>query len=128
MAQIDGVGWKNCGAPQYPNITAQYFYGAYFDIDGIAYCQNGDPGIYIKVFGLHDTGTYILNGFNYAKFSSNKEYITDNSHTGILQVTEFDISSRKISGYFNFQAIDTATGSVVKVDSGLINKVTFYKF
>ena len=135
-AKINGIDWKNCGPPTLPNIGGQYFQGNYFDIEGTAYCQQGNPDIYMKIFNLADTGYYNLggttnnrgevNGPSIDSHGSRVRFTTDAIHIGGIQVSKFDITNKKISGTFQFDAFNVDSNKVVKVTDGKINDVTFY--
>ena len=139
-AKIDGVYFQNCQPSSWghPSLGAQYFVGYYLDIDGQNICSNTSNyglGIYLKINGINQTGTYLLGdssinvGLCYDNNTSPAtKYTTDSIHKGSVTFTKFDTTARRISGTFYFDAIDTATKKVVKVTEGKLSNVEYLKF
>ena len=137
VAKVDGKAWKICGPITTPWYTAQYFTNSYFDIEGRNSCDTSITAthIYMKIYNLNDTGKFIFGGTsnNYAKYTKyvqvqGIEYKTDSIHTGTIKIAQFDFTSNKISGTFQFDAFNTDSNKVISIIEGEFTNVEFYKF
>lgn len=130
-ALINGIGWESFAPIGQQEIQAQHYAGNYFDIEARKYVSQGISHIYMKVYGLNDTGTYILNDSNFAHYydaSQNLYYQTDLVYTGALRVSDFNYEDARISGEFEFIGKDAISGDTVSISEGTIYNVSFYKY
>jgi len=133
--KVDGKHWETCGPINMSWITAQYFSGSYFDIEAHNSCEIENSIIYLKIFGLNDTGTFVLGGlsnnFGYYSIgtaSLQREYYTDTTHTGVVHVSKFEMSGQKISGTYNFNAFYIDSNKTISITDGNFENVQFYKY
>lgn len=138
--KVDGKAWESCmPIGIYSKMMAQYFQGSYFDIDAISDCNESSSEIYLKIFGLSDTGKYILGGYskNIAEYSYYRadgygipiEFKTDNTHTGSIHVTKFETTpTNKISGTFECKVFNKDSNKIITITEGQVINVKFLNF
>ena len=84
--------------------------------------------IFIKDSRSISAGNYLLDGSlkgNAGHSSGQRDFVTDQLHTGTLTITGLDRKNFKVSGRFSFQAKDPQTGRVVSITNGFFN-ATYY--
>ena len=78
--------------------------------------------VQFNLYYLQSTGAYDLKLYPNAKFrysyAYGPEYHTNNTYTGLANITRCDTINKIYSGTFFFKAIDDSTGKVVNVTEG----------
>lgn len=122
------------GDPAFYEIGA-IFFDSVLKIGGGA-IVNGEPEIQITLAHCFDTGTYVLSidtsgssfGTSVLPVSADANgysiytYSTDTIHTGILHLTQFNLSNHKLAGTFTFLAMkrNGASSDTVRVINGVL--------
>ena len=87
--------------------------------------KTGFEGMRVRIYigNITGAGTYSLNqDQSYASYKLNYQggahYETNRSYGGSITVTRYDTLANIYSGKFEFTALDTASGKVIKIKSG----------
>ncbi len=82
-----------------PNNQAIRIYISKFD--GIGIYNMNMPS---KILGLPGSNGSLNNYFNFSDDNSYQQYITNTDYTGIVNITHYNVTSKIISGTFQFKA------------------------
>jgi hypothetical protein len=117
------------GGTTYTATTVSSLINNIIDIEGGPSSRNIQVDLRIP----NSVGTYTLNGGStnatYIIVDSNNVYRTDATHTGTVNITQYDSTNRKISGKFSFNALITSTtGTItptISITNGSFTNVSF---
>jgi len=139
--KIDGKAWIPMGiydfsGVQYP--TSGGYYGTFSEPLIHIWLKTNDPSIKIELFiknvdkyNYLPPGKYVCNQpthslpfgsgikFTYGLlWTNNREYITDNLHTGWIELLKSDTVNKIVSGRFEFDAYNSAEGKTYHITDG----------
>lgn len=136
-AKIDGVYWENCQDNSWgpPSISGEFYSGIRLIIDAKNSCTQIGT-VYLDFYTNGSIGTYLLGdttnnlgyAHNYLASSGGNSYYTDSTHIGTVIITKFDTTAKRVSGTFQFEAIDTSINKVLKITEGKISDVRYLKY
>ena len=107
-----------------PSINEVNYISGYFYLNIRGGEEETDETLNITA-AINNTGQYILNSVafeaSFIRRLSNGMYfyyITDSTHTGLLNITRLDTINNIISGTFYFDAFNEQTQDLIKITSG----------
>lgn len=137
---IDSVEHESCVSGLRPSATASYNPN-YLQLSGHFNKCSTDKDvfkwfdIYMEVVNVHKTGIYSLSdslsGLGlYSRFKDSSftkiDYHTDRDHIGEVKITDFQVSTRKVSGEFFFTAFNSVLKDSISI-KGKFNNVDLIK-
>jgi hypothetical protein len=105
-------------------------------LSGNKFCGEDNSGIYFELYGVQDTGTFILNDYQKAGFSGPERdsmrslllFSTTDTYTGKIVITQLDTQLHEVSGHFQFEAYNKEQNKIRRISEGFFNKISFYKY
>ena len=137
---IDSIEYESCVSGVSPSAEADYN-PSYLQLSGyFRKCSTGqDPlkwfEIYMEVVNVHKIGVYplgdSLSGFgSYSRYRDNNfikiHYRTNRDYIGEVNITDFQVGTRQVSGEFSFTAFDNVIKDSISV-KGKFNNVHLTK-
>ncbi len=137
---IDSIEYESCVSGVFPSATADY-HPSYLQLSGYFGRCSADKDItkwfsvYMEVVNVHKTGIYALGdslsgfGFYSRNIDSNFtriDYTTNQDHKGEVKITDFQVSTGKVSGDFFFTAFNKTIKDSIVV-KGKFNNVALAK-
>jgi|GEM_PF-3311716 hypothetical protein len=129
--KIDGADWGDCQkflGSNTSNTSAGWlrdFTNTPFWIEAINTCGTNDTisFVYIRINDFQGTGEYILNVYSFASYRIGRgfkdiRYLTDSNNTGVINITQFDEQTQRVSGTFSFVGFNSDSSKVVTITDG----------
>jgi len=114
--KVDGADWTS----DYTSITAGFF-GSVLQIQGGQSLNSSS--MLIGYMGLQATGDFPLEAAKYTIGGVN--YVMNKYPPGRIIFTDYNTTTKKITGTFEFDAKDTLTGNTVSVTLGVFTNVDY---
>jgi len=114
--KVDGADWTS----DYTSITAGFF-GSILQIQGGQSLNSSS--ILVGYMGLQAIGDFPLEDARYT--IGGVDYIMNKYVPGRIQFTDYNTSTKKITGTFYFDAKDTLTGNTISVTQGVFTNVDY---
>lgn len=134
--KIDGADWGDCQkfiGSNTSNTSAGWlrdFTNTPFWIEAINTCGTNDTTslLYIRIVEFQGVRTYKLDNISYAIYRKGKVlkemyYRTDIVNTGIVNITQFNEQTQRVSGTFSFVGFNSDSGKVVTITEGNFNNI-----